>query len=92
MSLREVSSVLYYNASSVSRFLTGRRIPRWDFVIELARSAEQSTGEPLTADFVGYLHEAWAGALRVSDPTQYEIESLRTQLEEANRRLADLGE
>ncbi|MFE9566754.1 helix-turn-helix domain-containing protein [Streptomyces sp. NPDC006487] len=78
------------HASTVSRFLNGRRLATEDFVDRLIRETEQRLGSPLMEEAKAEVHRQRLAALRSTNPAGYELECLRQEMTRSQRTIARL--
>ncbi|MDN3055739.1 hypothetical protein PH213_14540 [Streptomyces sp. SRF1] len=76
---------IHLDPASVSRYLSGRRMPTRDFIARLIREVEKHRGSPLQQAVIEKLEEMRLAALRAWEPERYELEVLRGKLEESKR-------
>ncbi|MFC4034364.1 response regulator [Streptomyces polygonati] len=85
VSVRRYAARHYRDAGTVSRYLSGVRVPPWKFVADLFADLATDHGAPatpLTVDRVGELHRR---AVRATIRPAHGVEILRRQLSEADR-------
>ncbi|WP_183069469.1 hypothetical protein [Streptomyces sp. gCLA4] len=88
VSTRRFARRQQYDASSVSRYLAGSRIPPEHFVHALLREAAEN-GRPVSAEVTHHLLALRADALRIVNPQIHRLQVLEKELERARRdRLA----
>ncbi|WP_395362083.1 hypothetical protein ACHGLA_20355 [Streptomyces sp. YH02] len=78
------------DASTVSRFLRGRRVATEDFISRLIREAEHKLGAPLKEEAKAEVHRQRLAALRATDPAGYELENLRQEMMRSQRTIVRL--
>lgn len=78
------------DATTVSRFLSGRRVATEDFIERLIREAEQKLGSPLVHEVKAEVHRRRMAALRSTNPAGYELECLRQEMMRSQRTIARL--
>ncbi|MFI0975501.1 hypothetical protein ACH4SP_00570 [Streptomyces sp. NPDC021093] len=78
------------DASTVSRFLRGRRVATEDFISRLVREAEHKLGAPLKQEAKAEVHRQRLAALRATDPAGYELECLRQEMLRSQRTIVRL--
>ncbi|MEW9518726.1 helix-turn-helix domain-containing protein [Streptomyces tubercidicus] len=71
--------------SAVSRYLSGARLPTQEFTKRLVSEVEEDRGVPLQLEAKEAVHQQWLAALRVCDPAEYALESLRAELTRSRR-------
>ncbi|MGW2416178.1 helix-turn-helix domain-containing protein [Streptomyces tubercidicus] len=71
--------------SAVSRYLSGARLPTQEFIKRLVSEVEEDRGVPLQLEAKEAVHQQWLAALRVCDPAEYALESLRAELARSRR-------
>ncbi|MGW2491109.1 hypothetical protein ACWCV9_28345 [Streptomyces sp. NPDC001606] len=77
--------------SDVSRFLRGRKVAPQDFIDRLVTDVEAVRGTSLQPDVRSNLRTLRLGAIRVCDPSLYELESLRGEMEQTQREARALA-
>ncbi|MFC8454022.1 DUF3223 domain-containing protein [Kitasatospora sp. NPDC057223] len=79
---------------SVSRYLSGRRIAPSAFIDQLLNEVADTTGNPVTENVRDQAYQLRLKAIKVRNPSKYEIEQLRESLGAAERDLkrADVRE
>lgn len=76
---------VYLDKSVLSRYLSGERIPRWDFVRQLlVESTMKRDGVPPTTEVVKHLRSLHHAALEASGSTAHKLQLLQEQLAEAD--------
>ncbi|TXK34274.1 hypothetical protein [Nonomuraea sp. C10] len=82
-SLRAASRMCYLDQGTISRMLSGARVPHWRTVEQFLSVAAQQQGRELTREEQMQARELLRSALRVRNATKWEIERLERELEEA---------
>ncbi|MFB9721727.1 hypothetical protein [Planobispora longispora] len=72
-----------WGPDTVSRYLNGKSVPTWDFLRPFLHDAALRRGRPMSADQMERARELQKEALRVSNELGYELEELRSRLDEA---------
>ncbi|WP_331736358.1 hypothetical protein [Streptomyces sp. NBC_00045] len=75
-----------YDSSSVSRYLSGQRLPRWEFVLNLLNDVAEARGTTPTEETVGMLRTLHAAAWQTGNSPVHRVELLERQLAEADRK------
>jgi predicted nucleic acid-binding Zn-ribbon protein len=71
--------------SAVSRYLSGMRLPPREFIRRLIAEVEEDRGVPLQLEAKEAIHQQWLVALRVCDPEEHKLETLRAELARSKR-------
>lgn len=84
-SVRRYAARRHRDPGTISRYLNGKRIPPWEFVLDLMSDAADGHGGPTeeTLDHLRGLHRA---ALETSRSPQHAIQLLQDQLADNDRR------
>ncbi|WP_331764245.1 hypothetical protein OG524_36725 (plasmid) [Streptomyces sp. NBC_01520] len=85
VSARRYSVRRHYNPGTISRYLSGRRLPPWDFVFNLLQDAAEKRGGIATAEAVALLRKFHNDAFKASGTSMHKVQLLEQQLEEADR-------
>ncbi|MFE1550761.1 hypothetical protein [Streptomyces sp. NPDC058718] len=76
---------VHLDKSAVSRYLAGRRLAPQDFIDRLVREVEEHVGAPLQLEAKEALRGRRLEALRVCNPDEFRLESLRDELARSRR-------
>ncbi|WP_306329326.1 helix-turn-helix domain-containing protein [Streptomyces venezuelae] len=76
---------VHLDKSAVSRYLSGRRLAPQDFVDRLVREVEEHLGAPLRQEAKDALRDQRLDALRVCNPDEFQLETLRGELARSRR-------
>ncbi|MFE4618493.1 hypothetical protein ACFRJ7_20570 [Streptomyces sp. NPDC056747] len=76
---------VHLDKSAVSRYLAGRRLAPQDFIDRLVREVEEHVGAPLQPEAKEALRSQRLEALRVCNPEEFRLESLRDELARSRR-------
>ncbi|MFE6058192.1 helix-turn-helix domain-containing protein [Streptomyces sp. NPDC056431] len=76
---------VHLDKSAVSRYLSGRRLAPQEFVDRLVREVEEHLGAPLQMEAKEALRNQRLEALRVCNPDEFRLESLRGELARSRR-------
>ncbi|MGW3045873.1 GAF domain-containing protein [Kitasatospora sp. NPDC001159] len=87
ISQTRLAARLNRNKGSISRFLSGERIAPTDFVDALLQQVTELNGNPVTDGVRSQAHRLRLEALRVRNPSQYQLNQLRESLGAAEREL-----
>ncbi|MCX2185139.1 helix-turn-helix domain-containing protein [Streptomyces sp. SKN60] len=79
---------VHVDKSVVSRFLSGRRLAPQEFVDRLVAEVETHVGAPLKLEAKEAIRTQRMEALRVTDPAEFRLESLRAELARSRRDAA----
>jgi transcriptional regulator with XRE-family HTH domain len=83
MSLNRLAAVLHSDPGTVSRYLSGRRIPPPDFIDSLCKAVYDARGSLVTEQVQELVHEQFLAALREHNPARYEVQRLTDLLQAA---------
>jgi transcriptional regulator with XRE-family HTH domain len=83
MSLNRLAAVLHSDPGTVSRYLSGKRIPPPDFIDSLCKAVYDARGSLVTAQVQELVHEQFLAALREHNPARYEVQRLTDLLQAA---------
>ena len=92
MSLNRLAALLHSDPGTVSRYLSGRRIPPPDFIAGLCKAVYEARGSLITEEVQELVHEQFLVALREHNPARYEVQRLTDLLQVAaqERRQHDI--
>jgi transcriptional regulator with XRE-family HTH domain len=76
MSLNRLAAFLHSDPGTVSRYLSGRRIPPPDFIEGLCKALYDIRGSLVTQQVHQLMHEQFLAALRAHNPARYEVQRL----------------
>ncbi|MEU7634743.1 MULTISPECIES: helix-turn-helix domain-containing protein [unclassified Streptomyces] len=76
---------IHIDKSTVSRYLSGTRLPTKEFVQRLVSEVEEDRGVPLQREAKEAIHGQWLAALQVCDPAEHTLETLRAELARSKR-------
>jgi CheY-like chemotaxis protein len=85
ISVRRYAARRYRDAGTISRYLSGTRVPPWEFVVDLFADLAQARGRPATTNAVELLRELHRAAVRTSGSPGHAVELLQNQLADADR-------
>jgi len=83
MSLNRLAAVLHSDPGTVSRYLSGKRIPPPDFIDSLCKAVYDVKGSLVTPQVQELVHEQFLAALREHNPARYEVQRLTDLLQAA---------
>jgi transcriptional regulator with XRE-family HTH domain len=83
MSLNRLAALLHTSPGTVSRYLSGQRIPPPDFIDRLCKAVYDAKGSLLTEQVVELVNEQFLVALRDYNPARYEVQRLANLLQVA---------
>jgi transcriptional regulator with XRE-family HTH domain len=83
VSLNRLAALLHSDAGTVSRYLSGKRIPPPDFIDGLCKAVYDTKGSLVTAEVQELVHEQFLTALREYNPARYEVQRLTDLLRAA---------
>lgn len=85
MSLNRLAALLHSDPGTVSRYLSGRRIPPPGFIDGLGKAVYEARGSLVTPQVQELVHEQFLAALREHNPARYEVQRLTDLLQAAAR-------
>ena len=85
MSLNRLAALLHSDPGTVSRYLSGRRIPPTDFIEGLCKALYDAKGFVVTEQLQQLVNEQFLAALKVGSPSRYEVQWLTDLLEVASQ-------
>ncbi|MFE2726658.1 two-component system response regulator [Kitasatospora sp. NPDC059327] len=85
VSVRRYGARRHVSAGAVSRYLSGQRIPPWQFVQDLLTDVGTDRGSVATCETVEFLRSLHAAAQRTSVSVGHAVQQLQFQLAEADR-------
>ncbi|MEU5002094.1 hypothetical protein [Streptomyces sp. NPDC021622] len=77
--------------SSVSRYFSGKKLAPLDFIDRLIREVGEHRNTPLRPAVQQHLRELRLAALKVTNPDEYRLESLRAELVASKRKASHLA-
>lgn len=83
LTLRRYATRRVYNYTTISRYLSGERVPTWEFIAGLIADVGEEDGTPVTPEAEQALRRLHEGALR-DTPKAHEIQQLQNRLAEAD--------
>ena len=83
MSLNRLAALLHSDPGTVSRYLSGKRIPPPDFIDRLCKAVYDAKGALVTEQVEEHVHRQFLAALREHHPARYEIQRLTDLLQVA---------
>ena len=83
ISLNRLAALLHSDPGTVSRYLSGKRIPPPGFIDGLRKAVYDAKGSLVTEQVTQLVHEQFLVALQVHDPARYEVQRLTALLEVA---------
>ncbi|MER6144783.1 FxSxx-COOH system tetratricopeptide repeat protein [Streptomyces sparsogenes] len=86
VSLRVFALRVHCDPSTVSRYLNGTVVAPAEFVDTLLTHAAKATGRPSSPEVVAHVHGLQRRALQATNRTRWELQNLRDQLADADRR------
>jgi transcriptional regulator with XRE-family HTH domain len=85
MSLNRLAALLHSDPGTLSRYLSGKRVPPPDFIDGLCKVVYDVKGSLVTPQVQELVHEQFLVALRVHNPARYEVQRLTDLLQDAAR-------
>ncbi|OMI40144.1 FxSxx-COOH system tetratricopeptide repeat protein [Streptomyces sparsogenes] len=86
VSLRVFALRVHCDPGTVSRYLSGTGVAPAEFVDTLLTHAAKATGRPSSPEVVAHVHGLQRRALQATNRTRWELQNLRDQLADADRR------
>ncbi|GAA2352794.1 FxSxx-COOH system tetratricopeptide repeat protein [Streptomyces cuspidosporus] len=86
VSLRVFALRVHRNPGAVSRYLNGTVVAPAEFVDTLLTHAAKATGRPASSEVVAHVHGLQRRALQATNRSAWELQNLRDQLADADRR------
>lgn len=83
MSLNRLAALLHSDPGTVSRYLSGKRIPPKGFIDGLCKAVYNAKGSVVTEQVHQLVHEQFLAALRAHNPARYEVQRLTDLLQVA---------
>jgi transcriptional regulator with XRE-family HTH domain len=83
VSLNRLAALLHSDPGTVSRYLSGKRIPPPDFIERLCKAVYDVKGALITEQVEEHVHQQFLVALREHNPARYEIQRLTDLLQVA---------
>ena len=83
MSLNRLAALVHSDPGTVSRYLSGKRIPPPDFIDSLCKAVYDARGSLITSQVQELVHEQFLAALREHNPARYEVQRLTDLLQVA---------
>ncbi|MFJ7155848.1 hypothetical protein ACIQUQ_12990 [Streptomyces sp. NPDC101118] len=84
VSMRRYAARRSYDPATVSRYLGGRRLPPWEFVLNLAHDVAEERGRTPTPETLTLLREQYAAAARTGGSPAHRAQLLERQLADAD--------
>ncbi|HEY5834677.1 response regulator [Streptomyces sp.] len=85
VSVRRYAARRYRDAGTVSRYLSGTRVPPWEFVVDLFSDLAADHGAPATALTLEHVRELHRCAVQATLSPAHGVEVLERQLADADR-------
>lgn len=86
LTLRRYSVRRTYDSSTVSRYLSGQRLPRWEFVLNLLHDVAEARGTVPTEETIVMLRTLHTAAWRTGNSPVHRVELLERKLADADRQ------
>ena len=83
ISLNRLAALVHSDPGTVSRYLSGKRIPPPDFIDSLGKAVYDARGSLITPQVQELIHEQFLAALREHSPARYEVQRLTDLLHAA---------
>lgn len=74
-----------YDSSTVSRYLSGQRLPRWEFVLNLLNDVSEARGATPTGEAVDMLRTLHTAAWQTGNSPVHRVHLLERKLADADR-------
>lgn len=85
VSTRRYAARRSYDSSTVSRYLSGNRMPPWEFVLNLLHDVAEERGTVPTEETIGMLRGLHTAALHASSSPAHKVQLLERKLAEADQ-------
>src|ERR1044072_5603960 len=85
VSVRRYAARRFRDPSTISRYLSGTRVPPWEFVIDLLADLAECRGSAATPPAIEVVRELHRSAVRTSGSPGHALEILQIQLADADR-------
>ncbi|MFD4997776.1 hypothetical protein [Streptomyces buecherae] len=85
VSTRRYAARRAYDSSTVSRYLSGSRMPPWEFVLNLLHDVAEERGTVPTEETIGMLRDLHNAALNGSRSPAHKVQLLERKLAEADQ-------
>ncbi|WP_217196156.1 hypothetical protein [Streptomyces buecherae] len=85
VSTRRYAARRAYDSSTVSRYLSGSRMPPWEFVLNLLHDVAEERGTVPTEETIGMLRDLHNAALNGSKSPAHKVQLLERKLAEADQ-------
>ncbi|MFB6580832.1 hypothetical protein ACFCYC_26090 [Streptomyces sp. NPDC056402] len=85
ISTRRYAARRAYDSATVSRYLSGRRLPPWDFVRNLLHDVAEERGTVPTEETLGMLRSLHSAALQAGGSPGHRVQLLERRLADADR-------
>jgi len=85
VSVRRYAARRYRDAGTLSRYLSGARVPPWEFVVDLFKDLAAVHGAPATALTLEHVHELHRCAVQATASPAHGMEVLERELADADR-------
>ncbi|WP_086859944.1 FxSxx-COOH system tetratricopeptide repeat protein, partial [Streptomyces milbemycinicus] len=86
VSLRVFALRVHCDPGTVSRYLNGTAVAPAEFVDTLLTHAAKATGRPSSPEVIAHVHGLQRRALQATNRSRWELQNLRDQLADADRR------
>ncbi len=85
VSVRRYAARRYRDAGTISRYLSGTRVPPWEFVLDLLADLGEARGVPVTPAAVELVRKLHRSAVGTTASPAHAVEVLEHQLADADR-------
>ncbi|MGW2329417.1 response regulator [Streptomyces sp. NPDC001700] len=85
VSVRRYAARRFRDPSTISRYLSGTRVPSWEFVVELLADLAACRGSAATPAAIEVVRDLHRSAVRTSGSPGHAVEILQIQLADADR-------
>ncbi|MBH5336319.1 response regulator [Streptomyces pactum] len=85
VSVRRYAARRYRDAGTISRYLSGTRVPPWEFVFDLLTDLAEVRGSAVTPGTVELLRDLHRAAVQTGSSAGHAVEVLQHQLADADR-------
>ncbi|MFE3238591.1 response regulator, partial [Kitasatospora indigofera] len=85
VSVRRYGARRFISAGTISRYLSGARIPPWEFVLDVLKVVAAHRGMPATPEAIDLVRGLHQAAMRTNASMSEAVQQLQYQLAEADR-------
>lgn len=85
VSVRRYAARRYRDAGTISRYLSGSRVPPWEFVVDLLTDLAEVRGSAVTPNTIELVRDLHRAAVQTGSSAGHAVEVLQHQLADADR-------